>query len=72
VTRGWESLHHELPGTEDPKPKSECESLVDQNPEARSPEVPKFAEPSELRKLCEVKTFSHSRWFMNIVILLRV
>jgi hypothetical protein len=58
----------------DPKARSlesECESLVDQNSETQSPEVPKFAESSELRKLCEVKTFSHSHWFMNIVILLK-
>jgi hypothetical protein len=39
VTRGWESLHHELSGTKDPTPKRECESLVDQNPETQSPEI---------------------------------
>jgi hypothetical protein len=44
MTKGWESLHRELPGTEDPK--------------TRSPEVPKSTEPSRAQKIREIETFS--------------
>jgi hypothetical protein len=57
VTRGWESLHHELPGTEDLKPESECESLVDQNPEARSPEVLKLQSRQSSENFVKSKRF---------------
>jgi hypothetical protein len=32
----------------------------------------KIAEPNKAQKICEVEAFSYSRWFMNVVVLLRV
>jgi hypothetical protein len=29
---------------------------------------PKITEPSRTRKICEVETFSYSRWFMIVVV----
>jgi hypothetical protein len=57
ATRNWESLRYELSGTEDPKPESECESLVDQNPEARSPEVLKLQNRQSSENFVKLKHF---------------
>jgi hypothetical protein len=33
---------------------------------------PEIAEPTRDQKIRGIKTFSYSRWFMNVVVLLRV
>jgi hypothetical protein len=33
---------------------------------------PKIGEPNKDQKICGIEMFSYSRWFMNVVVLLRV
>jgi hypothetical protein len=56
--------------TKTPKPESEYESLVDRDPETRSPKICRAKQSSE--NLVDSKRFSYSRWFMNVEVLLRV
>jgi hypothetical protein len=61
VTRGWESLHHELPGTEDQKTQSDevpKTSMRVSGTETPKPEVLKFTKLSRARKIHEIETFS--------------
>jgi hypothetical protein len=50
--------------------KSEYESLVDRDPETRSPKICRAKQSS--KKLMESKRFSCSCWFMSVVSFLKV